>query len=325
MSLGALDLNLLLVLDTVLAERSVVRAARRLHVTPSAVSNALARLRAALGDALVTRSGRGIVPTPRAAELAPALARVLRELDQAVSGSAFDPASTTREFTLAIADSGQLARLPRLALLLDKEMPRARLRVVGIDTLLSSGGLAGTEVDVAVAALPERAPGVHVTPLYEEHTVLVARRNHPRVGTRVSKAVLASLRHVDVQVAPGKGYRDLPASYARLGIEREVALVVPSFTAAAAIVAATDFVATLPASVVESFGERLGIRLVAAPVPGLTIEIKLAWHERTEHDPALRAFRDVIARAAPSHGRRLRRSVSAGGVSRGTEAPRGRG
>lgn len=292
-----LDLNLLVVLDTVLAERSVVRAARRLHVTPSAVSNALARLRGALDDPLVARSGRGIVPTPRAAELAPKLARALRDLDQAVSGSAFDPASTTRQFTLAIADSGQLVRLPRLASLLDKEMPRSRLRVVGIDTLLSSGGLGGTEVDVVVGALPEQGPGIHMAPLYDEHTILVARRNHPRVRDRISKADLASLRHVDVQVAPGRGYRDLPARYARLGIERDVALVVPSFTTAAAVVAATDFVATLPASVVEVLGQRLGIRAVASPVRRLTVEIKLAWHERTEHDPAMRAFRAVVTRA----------------------------
>ena len=292
-----LDLNLLVVLDTVLAERSVVRAARRLHVTPSAVSNALARLRGALDDPLVARSGRGIVPTPRAAELAPKLARALRDLDQAVSGSAFDPASTTRQFTLAIADSGQLVRLPRLASLLDKEMPRSRLRVVGIDTLLSSGGLGGTEVDVVVGALPEQGPGIHMAPLYDEHTILVARRNHPRVRDRISKADLASLRHVDVQVAPGRGYRDLPARYARLGIERDVALVVPSFTTAAAVVAATDFVATLPASVVEVLGQRLGIRAVASPVRRLTVEIKLAWHERTEHDPPMRAFRAVVTRA----------------------------
>src|SRR5262245_41119301 len=106
--LSALDLNLLLVLDTVLAERSVARAARRLHVTPSAVSNSLARLRAALGDPLISRSGRGIVPTPRAAALAPALARGLRELDQAVRGDTFDPATTDREFSLAVADAGQL-------------------------------------------------------------------------------------------------------------------------------------------------------------------------------------------------------------------------
>jgi DNA-binding transcriptional LysR family regulator len=296
-SLQSLDLNLLVVLDTVLAERSVAGAARRLNVTPSAVSNALARLRSALGEPLVARRGRGIVPTPRAAELAPSLARALRQLDEAVYGRAFDPATTTRQFTLAIADSGQLVRLPRLTSLLHAEMPRARLRVVGIDTLLSSGGLGGTEVDVAIAALPDKPPGVRMRPLYDEKTVLVARRDHPRVGARISRADLGSLRHIDVQVAPGRGYRNLPRLYGRLGIEREVAVVVPSFTTAAAIVAATDFVATLPATLVEVLGGRLGIRAVAAPVRGLTVEIKLAWHERTEHDPAMRAFREVIVRA----------------------------
>jgi DNA-binding transcriptional LysR family regulator len=295
--LAQLDLNLLLVLDTVLAERSVARAARRLHVTPSAVSNALARLRGALGDPLFSRSGRGIVPTPRAVALAPTLARALHDLDQAVSGTVFDPASTTREFTLAIADSGQIVRVPDLAQRFASEMPRARLRVVGIDTLLSSGGLAGTEVDVAIAAMPE-TPGVHMIPLYEERTVLVARRDHARVGALVSKAALAELRHVDVQVAPGRGYRDLPASYARLGIARDVALVVPSFTSAAAIVASTDFVATLPASLVEILGKRLGIRAVGAPVRGPTVRLKLCWHERTDRDPAMRALRELILRAA---------------------------
>ena len=124
-NLAALDLNLLLVLDTVLAERSVARAARRLHVTPSAISNALARLRTALGDPLVARSGRGIVPTPRALALAPALARALRELDLAVHGATFDPATTIRTFTVAIADAGQVVRMPRLAKLLAKLGARA--------------------------------------------------------------------------------------------------------------------------------------------------------------------------------------------------------
>jgi DNA-binding transcriptional LysR family regulator len=298
-SVSQIDVNLLVVLDAVLTERSVVGAARRLHVTPPAVSNALARLRAVLGDPLVIRSGRGIVPTPRAAELGPTLARTLREIDAAIRGDVFDPAATTRTFTLAIADSGQMVRLPQLAAALARQMPRAHLRVVGIDTLLSSGGLGGTEVDVAIAALPEATPGVHMTTLYEERTVLVARRNHPRAGARVGKTQLAALRHIEVEVAPGRGYRALPATYARLGIAREVALVVPSFTAAAAVVAATDFVATLPTSLLKVLGERLGIRAVAVPVPPLTIAIKLAWHDRTDHDPALRAFRELISRGVP--------------------------
>src|SRR5262249_50047569 len=133
-------------LDTVLAERSVVRAARRLHVTPSAVSNGLARLRAALDDPLLVRSGRGVVPTPRAAALAPALGRALRELDQAIHGDRFDVGTTEREFTLAIADAGQVVKLPRMVAVFGERMPRARLRVLSIDTLFATGGLAGTEI-----------------------------------------------------------------------------------------------------------------------------------------------------------------------------------
>lgn len=297
MSLSQLDLNLLLVLDTVLSEGSVVRAGRRLHVTPSAISNALARLRSVLGDPLVVRSGRGIVPTPRAAGLAPSLRRALSELERAVQENAFDPATTTTQFTLAIADAGQIARLPRLVRLLAREMPRARLRVVGIDTYVSSGGLAGTEVDVAIVAVEEEAPGVHMAPLYQEESVLVARRGH-RAGGRITKAQLAELQHVDVQVAPGRGYRELARSYERLGIAREVAVVVPSFIAAAAVVAETDLVATLPASLVEVLGEPLGLRVLTAPAPRIALGIKLAWHERTHGDPAMRAFREVVARAA---------------------------
>ena len=299
MSLSQLDLNLLLVLDTVLSERSVVRAARRLHVTPSAISNALARLRSTLGDPLVIRSGRGIVPTPRAAGLAPSLKRALSELERAVQKDAFDPATTTRQFTLAIADAGQIARLPRMVRFLAKEMPRARLRVVGIDTYLSSGGLAGMEVDVAMVAVAEKGPGIHITPLYEEKSVLVARKGHPS-GGRITKAQLAQLKHVDVQVAPGRGYRELAQSYARLDIQREVVVVVPSFIAAAAVVAETDFVATLPTSLVEVLGERLGLREMIAPAPRITTVIKLVWHERTLDDPALQAFRKMLARAAAS-------------------------
>ncbi len=306
MSLSRIDLNLLVVLHTVLAERSVVRAARRLHVTPSAVSNSLARLRTTLGDPLVTRSGAGIVPTPRAEELAPLLARLLREIERAIDGDVFDPSSTTRQFTVAIADAGQIARLPSLTRLVAKEMPQARLRVVGIDTLLSTGGLAGTEVDVALAALPESA-GIHTVPLYEEHTVLVARRGHPLGATRVTKAVLAELKHVDVEVAPGRGLRDLGRSYARLGIERDVAVVVPSFVAAAAIVASTDFVATLPVTLLEALGPRLGLQALDTPASLLTISIQLAWHDRTMHDPAMRAFRALALRALADPRRTERR------------------
>jgi DNA-binding transcriptional LysR family regulator len=295
-SLATLDLNLLLMLDTVLGERSVVRAARRLHVTPSAVSNGLARLRAALDDPLLIRSGRGVVPTPRAAALGPALARALRDLDQAVHGDGFDPATTDRELTLATADVGQVVRLPRIVAALAVKMPRARLRVLSIDTAVASGGMAGTEIDVLLGA-GEKGPGVHARPLYEEQIVLVARAGHPTIGKRVSKAQLAALRHVEVTVAPGRGSRPLAASYAALGVARDIAVVVPTFTAAAAVVAGTDLVASLPASLVHVLGPRLALRRVATPLAPIGTTINLLWHERTQRDPALRAFRELIAHA----------------------------
>lgn len=298
MSLFQIDLNLLVVLDTVLAERSVARAARRLHVTPSAISNSLARLRHTLGDPLVVRSGRGVVPTPRASALVPAISRALGDIDRAIHGEAFDAASATGLFTLAIADAGQMVQVPRLASMFSKSMPRATLRIVGIDTLLSSGGLAGTEVDVALAALEDKTPGVHVQPLYEEHSVLVARRGHPLAAAPVSKRQLGNLGHVDVHVAPGRGYRQLAATYARLGIPRDVALVVPSFLAAAAVISETDFVATLPESFVRRFAGAFGIGVLAPTAPRVSVAVKLAWHDRTAHDPAMKAFRQLVTNAA---------------------------
>src|SRR5438128_7367030 len=121
----------MLVLHVVLLEQNVARAAGRLHVTPSAVSNALARLRDALGDPLVTRKGRGIVPTPRAIELAPILARTLHDLEAALVTAPFDAARCTRTFTIAVADVGQLAWISGLSIAMRREVALARLRVVG--------------------------------------------------------------------------------------------------------------------------------------------------------------------------------------------------
>ena len=203
MSLSSIDLNLLLVLDAVLSEQSVARAAQRLHVTPSAISNALARLRVALEDPLVTRKGRGIVPTPRATELGPALRRAIAELERLVTHAPFDAAACTRTFTLAMADAGQVAWLPNIASALAKQMPNARLRVVSIDALLSLGDLGSSEVDLHVGV---RATGasIHAEPLYDEQTVLVARKGNPLCAGKLTRRRLALVRHVRVEMAPGR-------------------------------------------------------------------------------------------------------------------------
>lgn len=298
MSLSRLDLNLLLVLDAVLTEGSVAKAASRLHVTPSAVSNALARLRIILGDPLLTRKGRGIVPTPRALELGPILAKGLRDLHDAVRAGGFSPAATTRRFTIALSDAGQTVLSPRIVSLLFKEMPHAKVRTVGIDSLAFLGGLAGPEVDVVIG--PEEADGdIHAERLFEQNAVLICRAGHPALSRGSHSRMMGGIRHVAIDMMPGQTLRDLAgAAYARAGVDRDVAVTVPTFSAAAAVVAATDLVATVPASLFEVLGPILRLRALPAPIPPLPIATNLCWHERTHADPAAAAFRDVVRRAS---------------------------
>jgi len=290
-SISSIDLNLISVLHAVLDAGSVARAAARLHVTPSAVSNALARLRDALGDPLVTRKGRGIVPTPRALAIAPALARAMREIEGALAAAPFDAARCTRTFTLAVADVGQVVWVPRFVAAMREAMPNAQLRVVGIDALLSLGDLASSEVDLHLG-LPAKGPGIHVEALFEEATVLVGRAKK-----KLSRRALAELRHVRVDMVPGKGFRDpFAAAFARAGIPRVVAVTVPSYTAAAEVVAATDLVAMMPRSFLAA-RKAMGLRALDAKVPARAIPVAMCWHERTHADAAARAFREIVRRA----------------------------
>jgi len=296
-SIAALDLNLLRVLDTVLREKSVARAAERLHVTPSAISNALARLRSALGDPLVTRRGRGIVPTPRAEELGPRLAGALAELEAAVGSGTFDTATSTRTFTLAMADGLQMAWLSAIAARLRERMPRAALRVVGIDSLLALGNLSSNEVDLHVGVRAS-GPGLHAEHLYDEPTVLVMRRRHPASGRKLGRDRLEALDHVAVELAPGRGFRDpLAGAYARAGVARRIALTVSSFSVAAAVASRTDLVATIPRSLFDAYGSRYGLCAARGQIPEHAVRISLSWHDRTHRDPAVTELRKLVAAA----------------------------
>jgi len=293
-SIAAIDLNLLLVLHVVLAEQNVARAADRLHVTPSAVSNALARLRSSIGDPLVTRKGRGIVPTPRAVELAPILARTMRDLELALVTAPFDPATCTRRFTLAVADVGQVVWVPRLAAAMRKALPRAHLRVVGIEALISLGDLGSSEVDVHVG-IAGKGPGLHAERLFEERTELVARRGHA-AGAKVSRRGLGELQHVRVEMVPAKRFHDpFAAAFAQAGIARDIVVTVPSFSAAIDVVAATDLVTMVPSSMI-----RRGLRALATPLPVHATTFSMSWHERTHSDPAAHAFRALVRAAVTS-------------------------
>jgi DNA-binding transcriptional LysR family regulator len=299
-NLSTLDLNQLLVLHAVLEERSATRAARRLNVTQSAVSNALARLRQTLGDSLVVRSGRGLVPTPRAAEIQPLLTDAMARLEQVVDQRGFVAAESTRTFTIALADNDQVCEGPRIAAACARRLPRAALRIVSADYLVASNGLATGDVDVAF--VPEQAvlPGQPSTPLFEQGAVLLVRRGHPQVRTRITRELFNALRHVNVEVAlgrTGEGHRVAEAQWQAQGLRRQVVLTVPYFMTAALAAATTDLVVGLPERLARLCCELLPLRAVTATFPLPRVRMAMVWHQRTDADPGARYFREMVAEA----------------------------
>ncbi|WP_437759792.1 LysR family transcriptional regulator [Sorangium sp. So ce1389] len=307
-NLSAIDLNLLLVLHTVLEERSAARAARRLRVTPSAVSNSLARLRAHFGDPLVVRSGRGLVPTPRALELAPRLRAAFGEIAGALEGErSFDPRATTRAFTLACSDVDQICSLPAIARAFAAEMPRAALRIVSVDHLEASGGLGGGEVDAALSPAYPLPPGHHAADLFEQESAFVVRRDHPCAGRRLTRERFNSLRHIDIHIALGRGgigNRAAQEKLAAQGLHREIAVTVPTFAAAAVVAASTDLVAGMPRRLADALARIAPLSIVEPPVPAMVFRMQLVWHERTHLDEGARCFREVVIAALREPQRR---------------------
>jgi DNA-binding transcriptional LysR family regulator len=210
----------------------------------------------------------------------------------------FDPATCTRTFTVAVADVGQITWMPHVVAAMQRELPRAQIRIVGIASLVALGDLGSTEVDLHLG-VPHDSPGLRSAPLAEDRTVLVARRGHPALARgRFSRSALAELRHVRVELVPGKRFRDpFERLFARAKLARFVAAIAPSFTTAAELVARTDLVTMLPQSLLAAKATALRLVAPATPLPVHAVGFAMSWHDRTDQDPAARAFRALVQAA----------------------------
>jgi len=309
MDLAAIDLNLLVVLDAVLREGSATAAARRLHVTQSAVSNSLARLRELLGDPLLVRRGRGLVPTPVAAELAPRVALALGEIGAILdSARGFDPETSTRRFTIALSDNQEVSDLPLIVASFARRLPRARLHVITHERMIASDGLASGLVDVAIAPAAITGPGLRQVPLYAEQGVFVVRQGNRNVGARLTREVFEASPHVEVQVVgpSGIGHRMARERLAAEKLERRVMLTVPHFMAAAVAVSRTDWVTGLPHRFARHVCGFLALRVVRAPIAPIDFPLSLHWHTRTDDDPGAQCFRELVIEALAEVSRERR-------------------
>ncbi len=293
-ALSVLNLNLLPALQALVSERNVSAAARRMGVSQSAMSHALAKLRAALDDELLVVSGRAMVPTPRAVELATTLPPVLESLSRVLAGPEhFDPSTANTRLRIATLDYFELAVLPGVLAFLQAHAPGVRLELERLDDR-SGERLARGEIDFAFGGEGMAMPSPLVQRrLYNETFSTIVRPDHPRVRTRLTMTRYLELGHVLVSVE-GKRLGVVDRILAQRGARRRVAVRVPHFATAALAVLESDFVCTLPSLVARRAQELFGVRVFKPPIPVPPIGVVAWWPRQHRNDPARRWFREQL-------------------------------
>jgi len=310
MNFRTLDLNLLRVFDEVMAERNLTRAARNLSMTQPAASNALRRLRDALGDELVVRSGYGVEPTPFALALWPVVRDTLAQLRAAISPSRFDPSQAHESFVLATADATAALLMPPMLARIEREAPFVSLRVLPLTTRDPRELLETSEVDVAIGHFPAAMAAIALaamqegTPenfgharLYGGDYVCVMRRGHPLAEAELTLDAYCGARHLLVSFS-GRPHGFVDEALAELGRSRKVVLTVNQFFTAGQVVARTDLLTVLPRRFVASTGiaDRLEYRPLPMPLPEVNVD--MLWHRRQESRAAHAWLRAQVIDAA---------------------------
>ena len=292
-----LDLNLLRVFDAVMTEQNLTRAASRLAMTQPAVSNALRRLREALGDELLIRTAHGVKPTPRAELLWPTVRRALTELEEAILPEAnFDIANAHHTFRLAMADATAALWLPALVRSIEREAPNLRIHMVPLTTREPRPMLLRGDIDMAVGFFPgvsaqlAGSQAVSVSPirheqLYSGRYVCVMRKNHPLAELELTLDRYCEARHLLVSFS-GRAHGMIDEVLAKMGRERRIVLTVNQFFTAGRVVATSDLITVLPRHLLASTGIIGSMVTKELPLDLPNVHVDMLWHERDTRSPA---------------------------------------
>lgn len=286
------DLNLLVTLDVLLAEGSVARAAQRLHLSPSAMSRALARLREATGDPLLVRAGRGLVPTPRAIALREQVGHLVTEA-QAALRPADKPELTQlkRVFTLRTNEGFVDNFGADLIMRINREAPDVRLHFIpkpDKDSTPLRNGLVDLETGVIGTSY---SPELRTQALFRDRFIGVVRSGHPLCKGKITPERFAAARHIAIsRRGVAKGVID--DALQRHALQRDVVTTVPGFSAALALARSTDFVATVPERHTGKLREQMFSFTLPVALDGITVS--LLWHPRLQADPAHQWLRACV-------------------------------
>ena len=304
MHLSRVDLNLLVVFDTVYSEGGITAASRKLHLSQPAVSHALARLRELFGEPLFERHGRGVVPTPLARSIAGPVRAALASMQRTLlEAGRFEPAHAERGFRIGLREALEPAVLPPLARSLLAAGPGIHLATARHDRARLRQDLAAGEFDLVLDVL---LPALEATPherVFVDRLVVVGRRHHPALrrkrgssGAPLDLDTYLALQHVSVS-SRRRGLTQEDFVLGRLGRQRNVRLRCQSYVAACALAAATDLVVTLPERYARQIVKAEDSRIVPVPIAGLVLETYMYWTESAAADAANVWLREQVQRA----------------------------
>ncbi|CAA7614345.1 Transcriptional regulator, LysR family [Magnetospirillum sp. LM-5] len=293
------DLNLLVTLDVLLAEGSVARAAKRLRLSPSAMSRALGRLRETTGDPLLVRAGRGLVPTPRAVELRDRVHHLVQDAESVLRpAQAVDPERLVRTFTLRTSEGFVESFGADLVARVGAVAPGVRLRFVPKPDR-GSGPLRDGDVDLETGVVGAMTgPEVRAQALFRDRFIGVVRPDHPLAGEAITAQAYAAGRHVLIS-RDGRDEGGIDGALAALGLERKIAAIVGGFSGAVALARGSDLIATVPER--HTVALRAGMAFFPVPLSLPEVTVSLLWHPRLHADPAHRWLRGLVQQTCASN------------------------
>jgi DNA-binding transcriptional LysR family regulator len=296
MNWGAFDLNLLIVFDAVMQDRSVTRAGSRIGLSQPAMSHALNRLRHMLKDELFIRTPQGMVPTPRAEMLALPLRNALTEMQHALEPAVFDPSASDRRFALALNNYAAVVLASPLVVAVSAAAPRVYLDLRPSGTLDVVDRLDRGDLDLVIGSTDRPGERFASVLLLEDTFVLVMRRGHPASRGKLSPAKFAALPHLEIS-SSREDTSFIDTWLGEHGLARRIVLRAP-YLSAAPIVAQSDLVANLSRRIAREFVRNHPLELREPPYESKQVRTTMLWHRRWDHHPAHRWLRDLIGSVA---------------------------
>ncbi|MGW4241608.1 LysR family transcriptional regulator [Nocardia sp. NPDC004722] len=291
--LRGLDLNLLVTLDALLTEHSVTGAAERLRLSEPAVSRALGRIRRSIGDPILVRAGRVMVPTPHALAIEPEVRDLVERMQRLFSAArTADVRTVTRDLTVLAHYAMAAVFGPTLVERAAAEAPGITLRFLNeghTDTPMLRDG----QADLEMGIIGDRAPEIHIAPVFEDRMVGTARADHPLLrGNTIRLADYVTARHLAAS-RRGRLTGPIDDALAQRGLRREVTASVAGITGSLFFLRNSDLLGNIPACA-RPMAEQLGLTTFDLPVETPPLPYALAWHPRNEADPAHTWLRETL-------------------------------